>query len=293
MPSAEKTKKSIDFMSHRVKAFFLSGFLTLAVIIALALHGLNLGIDFTGGVVVEMRGRAEVSEIRQIIAAVGYKNAIVQSVDDGNGFMLRFYPHIDQDQSDLAENLRKVFDNMEILKVEYVGPKVGSEMVRNGISAMFFAIIAMMGYIYMRFNLRYAIGVVVALMHDLIVTLGFYVVTRFEFDLTSIAALLTILGYSINDSVVIYDRIRENVKKYSTRSLIEIINTSLNETLSRTIMTVLTTLVACLALVLWGGEVLRGFSSAVLFGIAFGTYSSIFISAPILVYIKQAKLATN
>ncbi len=278
---------NIDFMRVKSAAFCFSIVLSVLIIISLFSVGLNLGIDFTGGVIIEVRSTQDVHNIRHILNEGNYRGFTIQQVGTGDIVMIRLPSEQAEQQATIVEGLKELLRQhniTEFVKIDYVGPKVGRELVERGAAAMLFALVAMMGYVWMRFDWQYGLGVIIALLHDLLATLGFYVVFRHDFDLTSIAALLTVIGYSINDSVVIYDRIRENVRKYKALSPERLINRSLNETMSRTVMTVLTTVVACLALVMCGGEVLRGFSSAVLFGIIFGTYSSIFVSAPILLY---------
>jgi preprotein translocase SecF subunit len=173
---------------------------------------------------------------------------------------------------------------IEFRKSDYVGPKVGNELIENSVTALIVSLIGMLMYIWFRFDWQFGIGAIVALIHDAIITLGFYIVSGYEFDLTSVAAILTIIGYSINDTVVIYDRVRENMRKYKTHTFAQIINLSINETLSRTIMTVATTLLACMSLILFGGGILKSLSVALFIGISFGTYSSIYVAAPILMH---------
>lgn len=278
----------LNFLGLRSYAYFLSVTITVLTVLLLFYKGLNLGIDFSGGLVVELKTSAakEVERFRNTLTTHGYHGAIIQNYGDDE-IMIRLQPKTDvnqvQEVSDLKEIILGNIDaEAEVRKVDFVGPKVGNELVFSGLLALVVALISMLCYIWFRFDWQFGTGAIISLLHDAIATLGFYIVSGYEFDLSSIAAILLIIGYSINDTVVIYDRIRENLRKYKTKTLQEIINLSVNETLSRTVMTVATTLLVCLSLVLVGGEANKGFSMAMFFGIAFGTYSSIFVAAPIL-----------
>ncbi len=285
-------KTNFDFVKYKAIALVFSLLITIGAIGLVFYKGLNFGIDFSGGIVMEVRPNEDITidEFRTTLTKHGYGGALIQNFGKSGDIMIRIQPRDDspnqiEEVNQIQEILKSsLSEKIEFRKVDYVGPKVGSEFVLNGVQAMLVAIIGMLAYIWFRFDWQFGIGAVVSLVHDAIVTLGFFSISQYDFDLTSIAAILTIVGYSINDTVVIYDRIRENLRKYKGQSMVYIINLSINETLSRTIMTVATTLLVCLALVLVGGEVLRGFSMALLFGIAFGTYSSIYVAAPILLY---------
>lgn len=289
-----KSGTHINFMKYKKAAYFFSIMLTIVTIISLFTKGLNFGIDFAGGVMMEIdntQNTASVETTRKILEEQGYESIVVQQVNDR--IMIRLHPknitNYNVEMQAVKELLSKENPNTVFRKIEYVGPKVGSQLVTKGVTAMIFTLIAMMIYVTCRFNWIFGLGIIIALLHDIIATIGFYVISGFEFDLTSIAAILTIVGYSVNDSVVIYDRIRENIKKTSQKNFGDIVNLSLNETLSRTTMTVTTTLIVCLSLIMFSGINLRGFSSALFFGIAFGTYSSIFISAPLLLILNKNK----
>jgi preprotein translocase SecF subunit len=254
-------------------------------------RGLNLGLDFTGGIIIEVKSeqKIDLGTLRDYLHEEGYSGATLQNFGDESVVLIRIQPKQEGSYNKEVEVLKGFLSShlgsdIEFRKVDYVGPKVGKELVMNGVYATLLALLMMMLYIWLRFDWQFGVGAVIALLHDMLFTLGFYSLTRIEFDLTSIVAILTVIGYSINDSVVIFDRIRENIRKYKQMPISELINVSINETLSRTVMTVLVTLIACLALVIFGGEVIFGFSIAMLVGIAFGTYSSIYISAPILIY---------
>jgi len=287
----------INFIGARFAAFVFSILLSIGSIAIVFTHGLNFGIDFTGGIIMEARTQKnyEISDIRELLSDAGYTGATIQNFGSNADLLIRLQPKEDEDQVKEVANLKSLMSNflegdVEFRRVDYVGPKVGKELVNKGLMALFLSLTVMTAYIAVRFSWQFGVGVIIALFHDAIATVGFYVVTQYEFDLYSIAAILTIVGYSINDTVVIYDRIRENMRKYKVSDMTEIINLSVNETLSRTIMTVSTTLIVCLALVVFGGEVIKGFSMAMLFGIAFGTYSSVYIAAPVLMHTGFKKL---
>ncbi|MCE2991504.1 MAG: protein translocase subunit SecF [Candidatus Jidaibacter sp.] len=286
------SKTNFNFIKYKSFALLFSLLITIAAIGLVLVKGLNFGIDFSGGIVMELRVSEDITvdNIRASLTRYGYGGALIQKVGNGGNVMIRIQPK--DVESSQVEEVRKIQEiltstvssEMEFRKVDYVGPKVGSEFVLNGTLALVVAIIGMLVYIWFRFDWQFGLGAVISLAHDAIITLGFFSISQYDFDLTSIAAILTIVGYSINDTVVIYDRIRENLRKHRGGDMAHIINLSINETLSRTIMTVATTLLVCLALALFGGEVLRGFSMALLFGIAFGTYSSIYVAAPVLLH---------
>jgi len=269
--------------------------LIIGTFILLAVRGLNYGIDFSGGILMEVSttGTSDIAGFRDVLDKAGIKGASLQNIGSGNSILIRFQAKPDENQQEKINEVKSVlnanFPGLEYRKVDFVGPQVGGELAHRGFYAVAAAMIAIMVYLWFRFDWQFGLGGVIALFHDVIATIGFYAFTRLEFDLTTIAALLTIIGYSINDSVVIYDRIRENMRKYKKKSLPELINLSVNETLSRTVLTAGTVFVACLALGLFGGEVLKSFSFGMLFGIVVGTYSSVYISAPVLLYTNVRK----
>lgn len=296
-PSPNKKRKwHIDFMRMRWVAFVLSLSLSIVSCILPFTKGLNMGIDFAGGIVIEVRFDKEASlgKMRSALGQLPLGEVALQHFGSTKDVMIR----VQQKKGDggsqaqtveaVKQKLAQTFPDttIEYRKVDYVGAQVGSELIEAGFFALLCAFGAIMVYIWVRFEWQYGIGAIAALLHDATMTIGFFAVTGLEFNLTSVAAILTIVGYSINDSVVIYDRIRENLRKYKKMGLLEVINVSLNETLTRTINTGSTTLLATLALVLWGGDVIHSFSMAMFFGVIIGTYSSIFISAPLLVYLK-------
>ncbi len=299
---------SFDFVGKRNIAFCFSIIVTIAAIAGFFTKGLNLSIDFAGGFAIEV-SQIELEDARDVMSKLEYKGVTVQQQSAINGeslILIRMQPkNANSYQKEIEEiknaiktaiNTKKTLNNINdyeddllFQRIDYVGPKVGKDFVQNALQAMIIALLVMMAYTWFRFEWQFGIGVMLALLHDAIATLGFYVISGYEFDLTSIAAILTIIGYSINDSVVIYDRIRENSKKMKGKKMHDIINLSINETLSRTLMTVATTLLVCAILAGFGGNSLRGFSVATFFGIAFGTYSSIYLSAPILILLQKIK----
>ena len=254
--------------------------------------GLNYGIDFAGGILIEARidENPDISKIREVLS--NKINDIHIQESGENDVQIRV-SKASQDQDKLIKKIQNIleenFTKVEYRKIDFVGPQVGSELILKGFLALFLSFIFIMIYIWIRFDWQFGLGGIFALLHDAIVTLGFFSITGLEFNLTSIASILTIIGYSINDSVVIYDRIRENLRNYKKMDLQLLINSSTNSTLSRTILTASTTLISLLALIFFGGEALFSFSVATFFGIALGTYSSIYISAPILLYFDPRK----
>ena len=282
-----------DFIRYRKTGFLFTGLSVIASIISISIHGFNLGIDFAGGVVMEARTEhvADVGKMRNLLATEATKDATLQSIGDGKEVLIRLKPLEGKNQNEVSQLVRSTLDAgygapIEYLKVDYVGPQVGEELVKGSIIALALAMLAIMLYLWFRFEWQYGVGGILALAHDAILTLGFFSITQIEFNLTSVAALLTIIGYSINDSVVIYDRVRENLRKYKIRPLGEVINLSVNETLARTFLTAGTLLAALIGLIAFGGDVLFGFSVAMFFGVIVGTYSSIYVSSTILIYMN-------
>ncbi len=296
------TSVKIDFMKvHKINFFFSLLFFIASILLTIS-RGLNVGTDFAGGIVLEIvsPNTIDINNLRSVVASVE-KEAVVQSLESkrsdagsyGSGFIIKIARKTNSNQK-ISEEVRLVIDasfaNIEYLKVESVGPQVGREMINKSIIALVLSFLSIFIYIWCRFNWQFGIGGLMALFHDAVITLGFFSLTQIEFNLTSIAAILTIIGYSINDSVVIYDRIRENIRKAPTASLVNIINSSINSTLSRTILTAGATIFSLLALIFFGGDSLFSFSLSTFFGIVIGTYSSIYISAPILFYFKKKSL---
>ncbi len=288
----DKTK--IDFMGIRYINMSVSGLLLLLSIMCIFIKGLNFGIDFKGGIILEakLEKQAELTPLYESLNKLKLGEIHIQNFDQSNIMVRLSSKGQDQtkDISLLKRALNEHFNNkIDYRKIDFVGPQVGLELIQNGLLAILFSFAGIMIYIAFRFEWQYGLGIIIALVHDAIFTLGFMSMTQLEFSLTSIAAILTVIGYSVNDSVVIYDRIRENIFKYKKLNASELINLSINETLSRTILTVVTTLISTLALILFGGENLFSFSVTVFFGILVGTYSSIYISAPVLIHLGIKK----
>ena len=293
---------TIDFMRWHVIGFAISVLLSVATIASFLTVGLNYGIDFTGGTLLEVRvtdGPADLAAMRAKIDALHVGEPTLQAYVDKSTaecattppscvlIRLPEQPGGDAAQMQALQKLRSALgSNIEYRRQEIVGPSVGGELIRAGIWATVLALGAIMVYVWFRFEWQFGVGATISTLHDVITTVGLFAIFQLEFNLTTLAAILTIAGYSINDTVVIYDRMRETLRKHRTMPFRDLINLALNETLSRTILTVSTVALAVLALLLFGGEVLRGFSIARLWGIAIGTYSSLFIAAPILYYVQ-------
>lgn len=287
-------KTRIDFIGTRWFGFGISIAFSLISFFVLATHGLNWGIDFTGGVLIELRSDqpADLGKLRASLDSKGMGEVSLQNFGgDNRNVMIRIQAPQDAEQNALVHKAKDLIGvaipgKIDYRNIEFVGPTVGHELVRSGIMATVFACLAIMAYVWFRFEWQFGIGTLLALVHDTIMVIGFYALSRFDFGLNAVAAVLTIIGYSMNDSVVIYDRIRENMRKYKKMPFNDLLNQSMNETLARTVLTSSTTLLAALALAIFGGEVIRGFSWSLVFGIVVGTYSSIYISAPTLIYLK-------
>jgi preprotein translocase subunit SecF len=286
---------AIDFMRWHKVGFALSILLTGLSIGLFFAKGLNYGIDFAGGIAIEARstkGPANLAELRSKLDTLHMGEASLQEFGSPTDVLIRLprLPGDDKAQMKGVEDARKLFgDTLEFRRVEVVGPKVGEELIQAGTWATVLALLAIAAYVWFRFEWQFGVGAMISTFHDVVTTVGLFALLRLEFNLTTLAAILTIAGYSINDTVVIYDRVRETMRKYKTMGLRELINLSLNETLSRTILTVSTVALATVSLLLFGGEVLRGFSIAMLWGIVIGTYSSLFIAAPLLYYIRPRR----
>jgi preprotein translocase subunit SecF len=287
-----KEHPNFDFMGKRWIGFVLSIALTIGSLGLVATKGLNLGIDFTGGILMEIHTEkeADLAAMRKILSTGEFGEVSLQNSGSPNDVMIRIQVRKNHDQAATVEHVKQLLMAQDVStsfrKTDYVGPTVGRELVQNGIIATLLSFAAIMTYVWFRFEWQYGVGAILALLHDTVMIVGFFALTRFEFGLTAIAAILTIIGYSINDSVVIYDRIRENLRRFKKKEAMDLLNLSINETLSRTILTASTTLLASLALFLFGGEVIHGFSGAMVFGVIIGTYSSIYISAPTLLYLN-------
>ena len=286
----------INFIGARYASFVLSIILVIATIVGLSWQSLNFGIDFTGGLLFEVRlpEKHDLAQIRTTLNKLDVGEVTIQSLNDSNDILVRAAVKDEAKQRESVNLiteaiLKNVSAKAEFRKVEFVGAEVGSEMIYKGALAVGLTFVGIIIYVWFRFNWQYSIGIVVGLLHDVVLTIGFLALTRYEFNVTSVAAILTILGYSVNDTVVIYDRVREKIRTTNRSDISEVLNASVNETLSRTMLTVITTLIAAAVLIFYGGEALRSFSITVFVGIIIGTYSSIFTSIPILNFFKLAR----
>ena len=286
---------SIRFMWLRRFNFPVSVFLSVLSLVLFFTIGPNFGIDFKGGTLIEIKPVAanyDLANIRSTINGLSLGDVQVTEVTALGAEKTVLIRIQQQEGGEAAQQaavakVRTAFgDTVEFRRIESVGPRVSSELAYDGIVALLVTLVAVLAYVWFRFEWQFAVGAIVATTHDVFMTLGFFVVTQVDFSLSSIAAILTIVGYSLNDTVVVYDRIRENLRKYKKMPVTELLDRSVNETLSRTTMTSFTTFLALLALFIFGGEVIRSFVAAMLFGVIIGTYSSIYIAAPVLIYFK-------
>jgi preprotein translocase subunit SecF len=274
-----------DFMGQRYIGMIGSISLAAISLISLLTIGLNYGIDFTGGTLIEIsyKDSVELQPIRTVLHSNGFGDAVVQNFGTTHDVLIRLGIHKENSNEHLSNRiidlLRKDRPDVQIQRVEFVGPQVGNELVEKGGLALILTMIGILIYVAIRYEFRFALGAVLALLHDPIIVLGFFSVFRIEFDLTVVAAILAVIGYSINDTVVVYDRIRDNFVKLRKQSVIEIMNVSINQTLSRTVMTSVTTLIVVAILFFVGGELIHGFSLALIIGIVVGTYSSIYVAS--------------
>ena len=284
----------IAFNRHYNKFNIISISLVAISLLLLIFKGLNFGIDFKGGTLIELRSsesEINVSSLRDNLNQMNLGDVSVKNFGVETDFLIKFE---NSDNKNVIEEIKKNLDksfgnNFDFRRVENVGPKVSSELLRSGIIAISLALVLMLIYIWIRFEWQFSFGAILALFHDVIVTLGLFSLLGLEINLSIIAAVLTIVGYSMNDTVVIFDRVRENLRKYSDIKIFELTNISINETLSRTLITSITTLLALLSIFFFGGEVLKGFSLAMIFGVLFGTYSSIYIANTVLVRLNVSQ----
>ncbi len=273
---------------------FLSISLVIISLFLLSFKGLNFGIDFKGGTLIELRSsdkKINISSLRDNLTQMNLGDVSVKNFGNENDYLIKFENNENKNIIEkIKSNLDKSFGNrFEFRRVENVGPKVSSELLRSGMIAITVALVLMLIYIWIRFEWQFSLGAILALFHDVIVTLGLFSLLGLEINLSIVAAVLTIVGYSMNDTVVIFDRVRENLRKYSDIKIYELTNISINETLSRTLITSITTLLALLSIFFFGGEILKGFSLAMIFGVIFGTYSSIYIANTILVRLNVSQ----
>jgi preprotein translocase subunit SecF len=273
----------------------LSSILIIASLIILIFKGLNFGIDFKGGTLIELRStdsKINVSSLRDNLGQMNLGDVSVKKFGNDQDYLVKFENEDNRKNiiEEIKSNLDKSFgNNFNFRRVENVGPKVSSELLKSGVIAISISLAVMLIYIWIRFEWQFSLGAIIALFHDVIVTLGLFSLLSLEINLSIIAAVLTIVGYSMNDTVVIFDRVRENLRKYSDIKIFELTNISINETLSRTLITSITTLLALLSIFFFGGEILKGFSLAMIFGVFFGTYSSIYIANTVLVRLNVSQ----
>jgi preprotein translocase subunit SecF len=276
---------SFDFLGKRKIAMAISLLLILISIVSIVMRGFNFGIDFTGGTIIEVgyTKNAELDQIRSVLKKQGFGDAVVQHFGAATDVMIRIAPREGVTSAQLSDRIFAVLkeqdSGVQMRRVEFVGPQVGEELTNDGGLAMIYALIGILLYVALRFEYRFAVGSVAALVHDVIITLGVFSILQLDFDLTVLAAVLAVIGYSLNDTIVVFDRIRENFRKIRKGSPEEIVNISLNQTLSRTLMTSFTTILVLLALFFVGGKSIHGFATALLLGIFVGTYSSIYVAS--------------
>ena len=280
-----KRDTHVDFMGKRKLALVFSGLMILIALGALFSRGLSLGIDFTGGTLVEVgfSQEVELNTVREALGQDGFGDAVVQHFGTSRDVLVRLAPQADVASAELSDRafkaIQRVDAGADLRRVEFVGPQVGDELTEDGGLAMLYALIGILIYVGLRFEYRFAVSSVVALVHDVIITIGFFALVQVEFDLPVLAAVLAVIGYSLNDTIVVFDRIRENFRKIRKGETEEIINASINQTLSRTLITSGTTLLVLIALFLFGGEIIHGFALALIVGIVVGTYSSIYVAS--------------
>ena len=270
----------------------ISAVLVIISLLLLGIKGLNLGIDFKGGTLIELRAidkQINISSLRNSFSKMNLGDVAIKNFGNDKDFLIKFEKK--GDNKSLIQNIKKKLDaylgtGYEIRRVENVGPKVSNELLKGGLIAIAASLGAMLFYIWIRFEWQFSIGAILALFHDVLITMGIFSLFSLEVNLSIVAAILTIVGYSMNDTVVIFDRVRENLKKHLDIKIFELSNLSINETLSRTIITSLTTLLALFSIFFFGGEILKGFAFAMILGVVLGTYSSIFIANPVLVYLR-------
>jgi preprotein translocase subunit SecF len=285
------TDTKFQFMRIRRMSFPFSAAMSLLAVFLFLAVGMNFGIDFKGGTLVELRAKAQqadVGSLRQRANELGFGEIEVQEFGDGREVSVRveLQPGGEQGQQAVVSRLRETFEpDYEFRRVEVVGPRVSGELVQSGTIGVILSVLAVLLYLWFRFERELAMGAIVGTLHDIVLTIGFFVVTQIEFNMTSIAAILTIVGYSLNETVVVFDRTRELLRRYKAMPAEELLDLSINSTMSRTVMTATTAFLSLLALVLFGGSAIEGFALVMLFGVVVCTYSAIFISSPVLIYI--------
>jgi len=289
------TTKSIDFMSKSKLALIASVLMILVSVASLATRGLNLGIDFTGGTLVEVgyTESADLSQLRSALGAGGFDGAVVQHFGSSKDVLIRLSPQAGEGTADVSSRVLQALEgngqDVDLRRVEFVGPQIGDELTEDGGLAMLAALFGILIYVYFRFEIRFSLGAVIALVHDVVITIGIFSIFQFEFDLTVLAAILAVIGYSLNDTIVVYDRIRENFRKMRKGTSVEVINRSITQTLARTLVTSLTTLLVLAALFLVGGEIIHGFALALIIGVLVGTYSSVYVASSAILMLGVSK----
>ena len=279
------TKNNIDFKRLRKPAMVLSGVLMLLSLISLSTFKLNVGIDFTGGSIIEVgyQQAVELEPIRNALENQGFGDAIVQHFGSASEVLIRLVPDVDKDKAELSSEIIGLLQaandsEIDVRRVDFVGPQVGKELTEDGGLAVLYALIAILIYVAFRFEYRFSLGSVAALVHDVLITLGIFSVLQLDFDLSVLAALLAVIGYSLNDTIVVFDRVRENFRKIRKKVPLEVVNISVNQTISRTLMTSFTTLLVLSSLFFLGGEAIHAFAMALIIGVLVGTYSSIYVA---------------
>ena len=280
-----KKQTTIDFMGLRKGTAILSSILFLASLLSLAVYGLNWGLDFTGGMQIELSYEkpANLSLVRQSLNDAGFHDAVVQAYGTARSVLVRIGTQKNASQQALQARILVALPDAQVRRIDFIGSQVGQELATKGVLAILVALLGTMVYIAMRFEYRFALGAAVALIHDPVIILGIFSYFHIEFNLTTLAAVLAVIGYSLNDTIVIFDRVRENFRKLRKEAPLYVMNASINQTLSRTIMTSAMTLVVVLALFLYGGEMIHGFATALIIGIVVGTYSSIYVAGALSV----------
>ncbi len=278
--------REYNFMGIRKIALTISAIVMLISVASLVVNKLNVGIDFTGGSVIEIgyQKSVELEPIRQELGKAGYADAVVQHFGSAKEVLIRLVPQEGQNKAELSTQVITLLeklegDKLDVRRVDFVGPQVGKELTEDGGLAVLYALIAILVYVSLRFEYRFSLGAVAALIHDVVITLGVFSILQLDFDLTVLAAILAVIGYSLNDTIVVFDRIRENFRKIRKKTSLEITNTSINQTISRTLMTSLTTLLVLVSLYVFGGEVIQSFALALIIGVVVGTYSSIYVAS--------------
>ena len=282
----------IEFVRYRLMAFVLSALLLIVSVGAFISNGLNFGIDFKGGTLIEISSDIEIdiAQLREQLTGLNIGEVQIQQFGTPSDALIRVSADEAAESAEgglsAVESIRNELQGrFEIRRVEIVGPQVSGELIQTGILAVLAAIVSMLIYIWFRFEWQFSVGAVLALVHDVVLTIGIFSLLQLDFNLSILAAILTIVGYSMNDTVVVYDRVRENLRKFKKMPLDDLLNVAINETLSRTVMTSVTTLIALIALYTLGGEVIRGFTFAMIWGVVVGTYSSVFVASPLLLYL--------